>query len=210
MRPWLALALALAWASNVLAQPVAIGGDASRGHALAEQRCAGCHGQDGNTVDPYFPKLAGQGAFYLFDQLQAFKQGRRPQGGVMNAMAADLEAQQMRDLAAWYETQPPALPAVAATQVSDAAAQRGEFIWMRGIPKQKVAACASCHAVSGAGLPPEYPRLAGQHPAYIERQLRAFRSGARDSNPNRLMREVAHAMSDRDIDAVSRYIGLLH
>ena len=192
------------------AQPVALGGDAQRGGVLAQQRCAGCHGADGNSTDPYFPKLSGQGAFYLYEQLRVFSQlGGRRMSGVMGAIAVDLELTQMRDLAAWFAQQPMTASAAPAMLPVGAAATDGERIWLRGIPEEKIPACASCHAVDGHGLPPEFPRLAGQHAQYLERQLREFRADRRASNPNQMMRVIAHKMSDSEIMSVASYIAVL-
>ena len=203
----LAVIAAALLASGSFAQPVAIGGDAQRGGVLARQLCAGCHGADGNSTDPYFPKLSAQGAFYLYEQLRVFKQvSRRPSGGVMSAIAVDLDLAQMQDLAAWFSRQPMIAAAPPAEQRRGVRAADGERIWLRGIPDEKIPACASCHAVDGSGLPPEFPRLAGQHAQYLERQLREFRAGRRASNPNQMMRAIAHKMSDPEIALVASFI----
>lgn len=204
------LCAALALPLFAAAQQLPVGGDPAAGHALAVRMCAGCHGIDGNSTDPYFPKLAGQGAFYIVEQLRNFQQlGGRRDSGVMSAMAVDLQPQQMRDLAAWFSRQAPTPPLPVLVLDSRDAMQRGEHIYLRGVLEEKIPACASCHAVSAAGLPPEFPRLAGQHAPYLERQLRAFRAGRRASNPNRMMRVIAHKMSDADITAVANYIAAL-
>lgn len=170
---------------------------------IVTQECAACHGVDGNSANTAIPSLAGQGAHYLYDELTAFKAQRRT--GVMSAIAVGLSPDDMRVLSAYFSTQPPK-PDRAFEQ--DLMAQ-GESIYRDGIAAKQVPACASCHSLSGAGLPPEFPRLAGAHPEYIAQQLRAFRSGARASNPNAMMRVVSNKLSDREIEAVAQYVASL-
>jgi len=182
------------------------GGDAARGRALAESVCAACHGTDGNSDDPRYPKLAGQGARYLVDQLRAFKdQGQRRASGVMGAMAVNLTQAEMRDVAAYFSGQIPRGTGTDAS-MSQRLLVQGQSIYRRGIAHEQVPACASCHALDGTGLPPEFPRLAGQHEAYLAAQLVDFRSERRNSNPNQMMSWIAHKLSDRDIQAVAGYI----
>jgi len=199
-------ALALA-ALPLRAQPLLPHGDPGQGRAVAERVCAACHGADGNNADPARPRLAGQSARYLYEQLLVFhNQGERRANGVMGAIAVNLSDAEMRNVAAWFSRQ-----AVKETppQVNVGAdlLRRGEKIYRRGIVRSPtVPACASCHALSGAGLPPEFPRLAGQHEPYLVQQLENFRSGRRASNPNELMARVAHKLSDTEIAAVAAYI----
>jgi cytochrome c553 len=186
-------------------------GDPRQGQALAEQVCAACHGAGGYGVDPRFPKLAGQSARYLYDQLLAFKaQGHRRASGVMGAIAVDLTEAQMRDAAAYFAAQRPWRAAAQDVPLGQKVLARGQSIYREGIARDPgVPACASCHALSGAGLPPEFPRLAGQFDQYLVRQLDAFRSEQRNSNPNQMMSLVAHKLTDRDIEAVAGYIATM-
>ncbi|OIQ89495.1 cytochrome c4 precursor [mine drainage metagenome] len=163
----------------------------ARGRALAAA-CAACHGVDGNATAEAFPKLAGQHAAYLAQQLAAFKAGAAPGAArrrdaasaalrmspVMNAQAAALSVRDMQDLAAYYAAQP--LRAAYATDA--AAAGRGARIWRGGIAQRQVPACAACHGAAGAGLPPRYPRLAGQWAGYLREQLAAYARGARGAD----------------------------
>jgi len=179
-------------------------GDAAAAKPIVTDVCAACHGMDGNSVDPDIPSLAGQGEHYLREQLTEFRAQSR--NGVMGAVAAALSAADIRNLAAYF-SQEIAKPGVA----TDAALVGvGEAIYRGGVPAHDVPACASCHSLDGEGLAPEFPRLAGQHVAYVTRQLRAFRSDARNSNPNAMMRVLAHKLSDANIDAVAQYIAVLH
>ena len=164
--------------------------------------CAACHGRNGNSVGPDVPSLAGQVAPYLERQLSAFKTARRT--GVMSGIAVGLSDADRRAAANWFAQQvaqpnPDPWP-------DSAALRQGAAIYRRGIDAKNVPACASCHALEGSGLPPEFPRLAGQYTNYLEAQLRAFRSDSRLSNPNAMMRTISSDLSDQEIDAVAQYI----
>jgi cytochrome c553 len=196
----LASAGALA-APDATAAPV--GADAPR---IVRQVCAACHGADGNSVAPRYPVLAGQGADYLFDQLQQFaSQGRRPTGGVMGAFAVNLDRRQMQALADYFARQPPQPRGDGRPPPND----EGERIFTNGVADAHVPACASCHGVHGDGLPPRFPRLAGQHAGYLASQLRLYRAGTRISDRQGLMRAVATHLSDHEIDAVASYAAAL-
>ncbi len=186
-------------------------GDPAQGQALAEQVCAACHGAGGYSRDPQFPKLAGQSARYLYDQLLAFKaQGHRRASGIMGAIAVNLSDAQMRDAAAYFAAQRPWNDAAQSVPISQSLLARGQSIYRQGIARDSgVPACASCHALSGGGLPPEFPRLAGQFEPYLVKQLDEFRSERRNSNPNQMMSVVAHKLTDRDIQAVAAYIATM-
>ena len=183
-------------------------GQQAAGERLAKSVCAACHGADGNSVDPDYPKLAGQSARYLYDQLLAFQaQGHRRASGIMGAMAVNLTDAQMRDVSAYFAAQIPRDTGPPTAAASPKLMAQGQSIYRQGIAgSSAVPACASCHALSGAGLPPEFPRLAGQHEQYLVRQLEQFRSDRRNSNPNQMMSVVAHKLSGADIKAVAGYI----
>ena len=179
---------------------------ASGAHTLATQVCASCHGPHGNSTNPEVPSIAGQVEPYLQKQLAAFKAQRRK--GVMGGVAMGLSAADARTAAVYFSQQPahwnPQRSAIAPVP------KQGRSIYVDGIGSKQVPACASCHALHGEGLAPEFPRLAGQHADYIEAQLRAFRSHSRLSNPNAMMRAVAAPLSDAEIRAVSAYIEWMH
>ena len=203
MRHALLLAASLAWgaaaAAAVQATAPPPGIDA---RAIVHDVCGSCHGIDGNSVAPRYPVLAQQNAAYLLDQLQQFAaQGRRPAAGVMAAFAVGLEPRQMAALADYFARQP--LHARSRPDASGTGA--GERIFRDGIGEPFVPACASCHGLNGEGLPPRFPRLAGQHAGYLAEQLRQYRAGTRISDRDGLMRNVAAHLSDADIDAVAAY-----
>ena len=198
------LAVALVPAA-VLAQN-SVKGDPAKAQPIVQQVCSACHGVDGNSAAPPNPSLAGQHPEYLLKQLTGFKpQGAKPaerSNAVMAGMVANLTADDMHNLAAYFAQQKP-LP----RQARDPElAKLGQTIYRGGIMSKGVAACASCHAPNGSGIPAQFPRIAGQHPEYTEAQLRAFRGAERANDPNRMMRAVAARLSDREIKAVAEYI----
>ena len=180
--------------------------DSAKGQSIANKVCAACHGADGNSPTPANPKLASQVPEYLQKQLANFK----PAGGkraerenpIMGGMVAGLSTADMRDVAAYYAAQR-ATPGAVKTQ--DALAL-GRKIWRSGDMTKGLPACAGCHGANGAGLPAQYPRLAGQYAEYTEAQLKAFRSGERRNDANKLMQAIAARMSDPEIRAVADYI----
>jgi cytochrome c553 len=198
---WLAL-----WPLGASAQAPAAKPDAAKGQAIAGQTCAACHAADGNSQISANPKLAGQFYEYLHKQLTNFK----PQGAkkaerdnaVMAGMVAPLSAVDMKDLAAYYASQK--LKPAAAKDKELAAL--GQKIYRGGNTATGVAACAGCHGPAGAGVPAQFPRIAGQFSEYVEAQLKAFRAGARANDPNGMMRGVVTRMSDREIQAVAEYV----
>jgi len=203
---WLLALVAGALApAATLAQGVATA-DLAKAQQTATRVCAACHGADGNSTLAPNPVLAGQHAEYTLKQLTNFrpldgKPAERP-NAVMSGMVVTLSTDDARDLAAYFEAQKPA-PRLA----RDAAlVQLGQAIYRGGILSKRVAACSACHGPNGAGVPSQFPRLAGQFADYTAAQLRAFRSGERANDPNRMMRAVADKLSDREIAAVAEYI----
>jgi cytochrome c553 len=150
---------------------------------------------------PINPILAGQHPDYLYKQLSNFKSGAR-QNAVMAGMVAGLSDSDMRDLAAFYASQKPK-PAAAADK--DLVA-KGQALYRGGRADGAVAACSGCHSPNGAGIPIQYPRLAGQHAEYTSAQLRAFRAGERGNDPNQMMQMIASRLSDKEIAALAEYI----
>ena len=184
-------------------------GDAEAGKQKAEP-CAACHGVAGASVNPAWPKLAGQGEKYLVNQLQLFKEKIRI-NTLMNPQAENLSEQDMLDIAAYYSSQ--AASTGAADPDKEFQGEKmvtiGERIYRGGNTETGVPACMSCHAPDGVGNEPaKFPQLAGQHAVYTAAQLRSYRSGARyqpDDNLN-MMKEIATYLSDTEIDAVAEYI----
>ena len=160
--------------------------------------CMACHGPDGNSLNPEWPNLAGQHASYIVAQLEAFQSGER-QNALMSPMAVGLTAEDMLDLAAYYEAQAPA-----ALEADPALVEAGRQLYVGGDQESGVAACIACHGPTGRGNPMAlYPVISGQHATYAASALRAYASGER---ANAMMQEIAARMSDEDIAAVSAYI----
>ncbi len=193
----LAATLALPAAAAGAASPVKA--DLAKGEATATGVCAACHTFDGSRGSPANPILAGQHPEYLVKQLTEFKSGKRA-NAIMQGFAGMLSEEDMKNVAAFYAGKT-AKPGFATNKATVAL---GEKIWRGGIADRKVPACSGCHGPSGAGIPSQYPRLAGQHAAYTEAQLLAFRSGTRNNNAQ--MTGVVAGMTDADIKAVSDYI----
>lgn len=178
-------------------------GDPVQGKILAEKNCAACHMADGNSAVATYPSLAGQHQEYLVKQLMDFKTGAR-KNPIMLGIALQLSDKDMANAAAWMASQQPK-----ERSASDKALiESGRAIYRGGIPAKGVAACMSCHSPNGAGIPGQYPRLAGQHSAYTVAQLNAFRSGERTNQP--IMPSIAERLTDKEIKAVAEYLQALH
>lgn len=173
--------------------------DLAQGQAKATQICAACHAVDGSRGQPANPILQGQHADYLAKQLHEFKAGKRV-NAVMNGMAAALTDDDIRNVSAFYASKQ-AKPGFSKNKELVAL---GEKIYRGGIADKQVPACAGCHSPNGAGIPAQYPRLAGQHSDYTEAQLTSFRAGARANNA--AMAAIAAKLNDREIKAVADYI----
>lgn len=186
----------------------AVGSVAAAGNAAAGKSksaaCAGCHGVDGNSAAPNFPKLAGQDAQYTAKQLADFKSGAR-KDPVMAGMSASLSKKDMDDLGAYYAGQK---RSTGTTSASAAALKKAERLYRGGDAKNGISACMSCHGPAGTGIPPRFPAVSGQHAAYSQKQLLDFKTGAR-SNDSEIMTTTAFRLSEADIKAVSEYMAIL-
>ncbi len=170
------------------------------GETIAQQRCAVCHGDQGQSVAPDFPRLAGQNANYLYKQLVDFSEGRR-RSPVMLDKAQALSPEQMYAVGLYYQGLKPSV-----TLAADAPlAQVGQFVYDRGNPYTSLPACVTCHGTGARGTA-ELPRLAGQHPEYLIKQVKAFKSGDR-ANDNTIMHLIASRVSDMELQAVATYLG---
>ena len=181
------------------AAPAAAKPDLVKGEASFGAVCAACHGADGNSSTPAYPKLAQQHPEYLVKQLQEFKSGKRA-SPVMMGFASALSDADMKNIAAWVSSKP-AKPGFARDKNLVA---MGERIYRGGLADRSVPACAGCHSPNGAGIPSQYPRLSGQQSEYVATQLKAFRDDARKNSPQ--MNQVAAKMNDSEIAAVADYI----
>ncbi|MBP5998120.1 MAG: cytochrome c4 [Azonexus sp.] len=179
--------------------------DPAKGKAIAETVCIACHGADGNSAAAANPHLAQQGEEYIYKQLKNFKAADgKPaarNNAIMGGMVAALSDEDMKNLAAWFASQK-LKPAVAKDESQIALGQR---IWRQGDFKKGIPACAGCHGPAGAGMPAQYPRLAGQFAEYTEAQLKTFRTEERNNDPEKMMRMIAAKMSDVEIKAVAEY-----
>ncbi len=181
------------------AEPKVTKPDLAKGEATFTAVCAACHGADGNSGTPAFPKLAQQHPQYLIKQLQEFKSDKRA-NAVMKGFASALSDDDMRNIAYWVS----AKPAKAGFASDKTLVMLGERIYRGGIADRQVAACAGCHSPNGAGIPAQFPRLSGQHADYAVAQLTAFRDGVRKNSLQ--MSQVAAKLNDREIKAVADYV----
>ena len=201
-------AMAILFATSLIAhasEEAKTKADPAKGKVIAETVCVACHGADGNSAAAANPILAGQGADYLYKQLKNFKavdgKPAARNNAIMGGMVAALSDEDMKNLAAWFSSQK-LKPSVAKDESKIALGQK---IWRQGDFKKGVPACAGCHGPAGAGLPAQYPRLAGQYAEYTEAQLKAFRNDERNNDPEKMMRIVAAKMSDAEMKAVAEY-----
>jgi cytochrome c553 len=168
--------------------------------------CAVCHGKAGEgTGDDYFPRLAGKPADYLFNQLLAFRDGRR-QYPPMNYLLAYLPDAYLKAMAEHFANLHPPYPAPTTPTVSAALLQRGQQIVTHGDPGRNVPACAACHGSALTGMLPAIPGLVGLHANYISAQLGAWRYGTRTAAAPDCMREVSLRLADDDITAVAAWL----
>ncbi len=218
--------LLVALGAVVVAQAASADGDPEAG-ADKVAMCSACHGADGNSPAPSFPKLAGQGENYLLKQLLDIRMWDRASGDAkattgrqvpqMTGMLQGLSDQDLADIAAYYAEQNMQLTGAEEMQVQVNSGEMvdglklGEQIYRGGNMETGVPACTGCHSPAGQGnAPAGFARLGGQYPEYIAAQLRAFRAGERTNDENMMMRLAAKHMSDAEIDAVANYIGGLN
>jgi cytochrome c553 len=193
------LALALAGVAAHAAETAASAPEPAKGAAISTAVCAACHTNDGSRGTPVNPIIQGQHPDYLVKQLTDFKAGKRD-NPIMRAMASPLSEADMKNVAAFYASKQPK-PGFAKNKDLVSV---GEKIYRGGLGDRSVPACSGCHGPSGAGIPAQYPRLAGQHADYVEAQLVAFRGGARRNNP--AMAAIAAKLNDREIKALADYV----
>jgi cytochrome c553 len=193
---------AAAAAAGVAAKP----GSVTAGQAKAAV-CGACHGLDGNSSDPQYPKLAGQSEQYIVHQLNNFKSGKR-QNPIMMGMATPLSEQDMHDIGAYFASKTP-LPGVA----DKALVKYGQMLFREGDPARNIPACMACHLIDGRGNPGAmYPQLTSQHAPYIQATLKAWHDGTTwGSNTHaQIMPAIAKKLNSDDIAALASYIEGLH
>jgi cytochrome c553 len=200
-RPTVGLVIALGIV-GLLTEPVAA--QQKPGAATASQVCASCHGPQGNSISPAFPKLAGQQKEYLEAQLKAFRDHTRADPmaqGFMWGMASQLSDQSIADLAAYFSSQKPTIGKPPDAKL----AQAGRDIFTRGIPGANVAPCLTCHGPRGEGNG-IIPRLADQHQEYVLKQLALFKTQVRADANSPLMHTVTGGMTFDQMAAVAAFV----
>lgn len=169
--------------------------------------CAGCHGPAGAApVMGAYPKLAGLGETYLFQQLRAIRDGDR----VIPEMTGQLDEksdQDLQDLAAYFNQNE-----MPVGQAGEEGLEKGKALYKGGNLASGVAACAACHNPQGKGnAPAGYPHLGGQNAEYVIKSLQAYRAGERNGAPqSQIMVDIASRLTDAEIEAVANYISGLH
>lgn len=196
-----ALWMATLLAGPALAQVEPVTSD-QRVMEIVDSRCVLCHGREGESASAIYPRLAAQHPDYLLKQLKDFRDGRR-KSDTMSDMVKGMKDEEFRGLAAWFSTRKPGF-----RQPADAdLAGVGKYIFTKGNSFSGVPACVSCHGANGHGTQ-QLPRLAGQHPAYLEGQLKEFGNRER-TNDNAVMHSVASKLTALEIRSVAVYIGSL-
>jgi len=181
-------------------------GDATAGQAKAAV-CGACHGIDGNSSDPQYPKLAGQSEAYIAHQLASFKAGKR-QNPIMLGMATPLSPQDMQNVGAYFASKT-SLPGVADQALVD----HGQTLFREGDPTRGIPACMACHSIDGRGNPGAmYPQLTAQHAQYIQATLKAWHDGTvwGDDTHSQIMPSIAQKLDANDIAALASYVEGLH
>lgn len=209
MKRFTLLALAAVAAGSAFAAELK--GDVAKGKEIATNICAACHAADGNSGVAMYPKLSSQFSNYIFHQTKDIKEGKRTTGAAasMVPLVMGLSDQDIADVAAFYAKQ---FPKAGETNPKENP-ELGAKIFRGGLADKKVPACMSCHGPNGAGMPGggadvvAYPRLGGQHAAYIIAQMNAYKSGQRTHS---VMSDIAQRMSDEDVKAVANFIQGLH
>jgi cytochrome c553 len=189
---FVAAAFAIA-ATPALAEPVSA-------RETATTICAACHGPDGNSAVPMFPKLAGLQPEYITKQLKEFMSGQR-KSDVMAPIVANLKPEDIPGLAAYYSAQKQAPGTVLDARL----AEEGQRVYLDGNEETGVPACIGCHHPQGVGSG-IYPRLGGQHSTYMVQQLKNFSAGERSNDVSRFMRVIAKRLSEKEMQAVAEYL----
>ncbi len=203
-------ALSLITGSPVFAAQSLSGPELGAKVAAGLPSCVQCHGARGEGQPANgFPRLAGQGKQYLAKQLRDFRSGAR-KNAIMAPIAKSLEERDIDAVSAYYSDIVLAQPAPTTPPQPDAEAVRaGAKLATRGKWDKDVPACFACHGPEGTGIAPNFPAIAKQNAAYTSRQLREWKSGTRDNDPQGLMKAVADRLTDSEIEAVSVYLEFL-
>ncbi len=176
--------------------------------ALVTSTCSACHGLTGISPTGSFPDLAGQWEPYLVKQIRDFRDHKRADPmaqSIMWGMAAMIPPAKISEIALYFASQKGPAPSPENPKLVAA----GRALFMGGEISSHLPACMACHGPTGRGVPPLFPRLAGQHQAYIIAQLQAFKSGQRANDPHAIMRTIAAKLSQADMTALAAYIRTL-
>jgi cytochrome c553 len=195
--------LAVASPEQALAQTPDHAPDTPAARVLA---CAPCHGAQGQgTNDPYFPRLAGKPAGYLFNQLVAFREGRR-RYPPMNYLLEFQPDDSLKNMAEYFAEQRPPLLDQGSPTVSKEVLAHGEALVTQGAVERDIPACSSCHGVHFTGMEPGIPGLLGLRAKYISAQLGAWRYGTRTAIAPDCMQVVAGHLTEEDVNAIAAYL----
>ena len=191
--------------SSMLLAGVAVAGDAAAGKTKS-LACGGCHGMDGNSPLPAYPKLAGQNEAYITKQVKDFKANSTRQNPIMFGMVAALSDEDAADIGAYFQSQ----SVTAAADFDQSKASAGREIYKGGNMQTGIPSCQACHGPDGSGTAGiGYPQLGGQYVDYTLAQLKAFKDGSRSNDDKKLMRSIVEKMSEADMVAVANYIASL-
>ncbi len=164
--------------------------------------CQGCHGADGNSAAPNFPKLAGQYADYIRKQVLDYQSGVRADPTMSGMAAAVTSSQDLLDIAAYFASQKQ-------MKGSGASNEAGKKLYLAGDSGRNIYGCVNCHGENGKGKAPGnalFPIVGGQHKDYLVKQLTDLKSRARTNDPAGMMAAIAKSMTDEDIQAVAEYL----
>lgn len=205
------LVLSLSLVLGLVGQANALDGNAEAGKAKSAT-CTACHGADGNAMIDMYPKIAGQHAEYIYQQLKDLKLGMSSGGKegrndpVMSAMAMPLSDQDMKDLAVYYAGQK-----VTPGKTPEEVVEAGKKLYSFGDGERGIPACTACHGPKGNGMQlAGFPQISSQHVAYTKASLEKFRAGTRSNDKNGMMRDIARKLTDKDIEILSKYLSGLH
>lgn len=211
-RVMIALAASVAVSSVFMVTPVQAQhkGDPAAGKDKAAL-CAGCHGDDGNSMSAEFPRLASQYADYIVKQVVDFQKGHRANNDTMAGMAASIATiEDAKDIAAYFAAQKMANKPLESPKAD--LVNAGKKIFNEGNPDSGVYGCVNCHGQNGKGKAPNvsaFPVIGGQHRDYIIKQLKDFKEGRRANDPAGMMTDIAKKLSDKEVEAVASYLSTL-
>lgn len=164
--------------------------------------CVACHGPKGISPQPIWPNLAGQNQSYFIKQLKEIKENKLRMVPTMTTIVANLNEQDIDDLAAYYAKMP-----LAEGTAPNKDLKRGESLYRGGDFVKHITACIACHGPKGTGnASAGFPVLSGQHAPYTVAQLQAFKEGKRTNDLNHIMRDISSRMNQEDMEAVAHYI----